>query len=295
MNPLELRGPQFLVLYVLTAGAAVMVAAVLRWLLRQPADAADPPAELSPCDVAYLAGGTHLAINAALTRLIHEKCLKLDATNGTVAVERPAPADAEPLESALHAACAVESKPTLAWLHRQAGDEAAAIRSRLRELGLLVDSAHLPAVLLVPMTVIAAALAFGAAKLVIGVQRERPIGFLIALMAIQGVAMIGFLWPPFRSRRGDRLLAQLRRDNTALRTGASLRPEQMMGSDVSLALGLFGVAALSHESFAGLRQRMHPTHGAGAGSCGAGCGHGCGGGGCGGGGCGGGGCGGCGG
>jgi hypothetical protein len=135
-------------------------------------------------------------------------------------------------------------------------------------------------------------LGLGVVKVWAGIERGKPVGFLIAvLVVLLVVAVICFLGRPFRSRRGDRLLAKLRQDNAALKCNTTARPDGLLGSDISLALGLFGVGILTHESLAGLRQSMISSGGHGGG-CGGG---GCGGGGCGGGGCGGGGCGGCGG
>jgi hypothetical protein len=146
-----------------------------------------------------------------------------------------------------------------------------------------------------------AVLLVGITKLAIGVQRDKPVGFLIAILAGAGLTTLVFLWPPFRSRRGDLLLAKLRQEKKELQASVQDHPEEMAGADLSLALGLFGVGVLTHTSMLGLRDGLAPQRRAadggggsdgGGGGCGDGGGGGCGGGG--GGGCGGG-CGGCGG
>jgi uncharacterized protein (TIGR04222 family) len=69
MNPFDLPGPEFLGLYAVLFVAAVTVAVFLRWYLRLPSD--EPPRdgiELTAHEVAYLAGGPVLAVNAAMAR-----------------------------------------------------------------------------------------------------------------------------------------------------------------------------------------------------------------------------------
>ena len=74
MNPLELKGPEFLEFYTIALIVASNVAAALRWYLRQPAGEPDSDAafDLSAYEVAYLSGGDALACNAALARLVND-------------------------------------------------------------------------------------------------------------------------------------------------------------------------------------------------------------------------------
>ncbi len=293
MNPLDLPGPEFLVFYLILAGVAVLVAAMLRWILRQPAGDTTMSAPLSSSEIAYLAGGQTVAVHAAVARLVHDKCLSLDAATGELTVRGPLPSAAHPLESAVHAEVAENPARELAKLVGPTSDATNAIRTQLEEQGLLVNAEQAWSVRLWPLLVILMVLELGVVKLCVGMAREKPVGFLIALMVFLGVALIGFAWRPFRSRRGNLLLARLREDNAALMPSVQTRPEGLAGSELSRAFALFGIGALTHESLIGLRDRFAPpTQAVGGGdSSGGGCGGG--GGGCGGGG--GGGCGGCGG
>ena len=186
MNLLDLPGREFLVYYFFIAIAAFIVAAVLRWSLRQPADEAAMPPPLSSCDVAYLAGGKKLAVNAAVARLVHEKGLTLDYLTERLKVQGQLPRDAQPLEKAVYCEVAEDSDRKLAELYDATADQADAIQTRLEELGLLVSSGQAAVVRIWPMLVIAAVLALGIAKLAVGVQRDKPVGFLIALMVPLG-------------------------------------------------------------------------------------------------------------
>jgi uncharacterized protein (TIGR04222 family) len=297
MNPLDLPGPEFLVFYLVTAVAAVLSGFALRRALRLPADDADMPVHLSSCEIAYLAGGKKLAVHAAIARVVHEKCLTLDAATRTLTVQGPIPRDAQPLEQAVYREVARHTELAMAKLNHAVVVESDAIKLRLGEQGLLISGGQALAACCVPMLVMAAVVALGIAKMVVGVHRDKPIGFLIAMLVLVSIGLIGFAWPAFRSRRGDRLLVGLRHENAALRPTAQTRPDGLLGPELSLAIGLFGVGILTHESLTGLRKAITPPGATGAGtSCGGGDGGGggCGGGGGGGGGCGGG-CGGCGG
>ena len=79
INPLDLRGPEFLLLYLLLLVAAGCAAVILRWALRLPAD--EPVGEdvrLGPYEVAYLAGGEQLAADAAIASLVQRRVLAVD-------------------------------------------------------------------------------------------------------------------------------------------------------------------------------------------------------------------------
>ena len=85
MNPFDLTGPEFLLLYKWVAIAAVCIGLVARGALRQPSD--DPSHEaldLTPYEVAYLSGGARLAIDSAIVRLVHRELLAIDASSRTV-------------------------------------------------------------------------------------------------------------------------------------------------------------------------------------------------------------------
>jgi len=150
---------------------------------------------------------------------------------------------------------------------------------------------------LVPALLMAMVLVLGIAKVIVGISRNRPVIFLvflcIATMIL--VAVFGKL-PAVRTRSGDRLMASLRRRNSALQATARSAPQNLADTDLALAIALFGPAVLASGALRDLRQALWPvnTSWEGGSSCGgASCGGG--GGGCSGGGCGGGGCGGCGG
>jgi hypothetical protein len=168
---------------------------------------------------------------------------------------------------------------------------------------------HLPAI------PVFALLLLGISKILVGMSRGKPVGFLVVLCFITAIIGWCFLQVPVqqRSRYGDRILAKLRTQHANLRTAKatnSLEAEPQL----ALAFALFGAVILKGSPLANLTRDLYAplsssyskrSSRSGSGSTGiwwggsdgggdSGGGDG-GGGGCGGGGCGGGGCGGCGG
>ena len=94
MNPLELKGPEFLSLFVGLFVAAAFLAAFVRKLIRPPYDAPKcNPSKFKPYMVAYLAGGSRGALAAAMANLIQTGVLKVDASDGTLSQSTELPDD----------------------------------------------------------------------------------------------------------------------------------------------------------------------------------------------------------
>jgi uncharacterized protein (TIGR04222 family) len=284
MSPFDLQGPAFLELYAVVFFGAVALAAFLRWALRPPAP--DPWQEtpaLDPYEVAYLAGGQRLAINAALARLVHRGVFTVSHSHTYLTFRAELPPGAHRLEQRLCADLPAGESPTVAQLHARAASYTARIRKRLKEQGLVVADGPGRGARWLPLLLVLAVAAFGLIKLGVGLGRHKPVGFLaVAVVATALIGVLAFGRPVLRSRRGDRVLAELKRKHAALEATAQRRPSGLSDADMALAVGLFGVGILAVGPLADLRATLHPPTGSGGG-----CGSGCGGGGGGGGGCGG--------
>ncbi len=298
---LNLKGPEFLRLYLGLLALATAAATVIRWWFRQPADDAwieDAP--LDPYEVAYLKGGPVLTVNAALASLVHHGAIVVD---GAAKKLKPTSPTLEPGSHGLEHAVYRElgrADGDVKELHKHDPDLTGSFLSRLKDEGLLCSDDTVARVRWGNFIPFAAILVVGCLKIIVGTERDRPVSLLIMLCVATGVVMLGFLLKsPHRTRRGSRLLSRLERENSALREtaiavqdGDGLKPK-----DVALAVGLFGAGVMANGTLSELKLLLMPpgSHSASSGSgCGSGCGGGGGGGGCGGGGCGGG-CGGCGG
>jgi uncharacterized membrane protein YgcG len=136
--------------------------------------------------------------------------------------------------------------------------------------------------------------AVGLVKIIVGLQRDRPVGFLaLATVVTLALGLIRFSRQRTLSRAGGRCLRRARREQAALKANAGY-PRQAhspLAVALPLSVALFGTAVLASGHLSPLddairRSRAHGTD-SGSGGCGtAGDGgggdSGCGGGGCGG-------------
>jgi uncharacterized protein (TIGR04222 family) len=239
-------------------------------------------------------------------RLIHHGALALDAVE--LRLTRKAekvPEQAHPLEKDVYQAVDREIGSLLTRVRQNTAASADKLRERLEKLGLIVPESKAILVRMAPVSLLIAMALFGLAKIFVGVDRDRPVGFLFALVGITILVTVVFgCLPCFRSRLGDATLDKLKHDNAALEYTAGRRSHALTDDDLIMATGLFGVGVLAggHLGYLPTPMRAVPPARTATGtsscsswfSCGSSSSCGGGGGGCGGG-CGGGGCGGCGG
>jgi uncharacterized protein (TIGR04222 family) len=293
MNVLDLRGPEFLRFYIVIFALAVGLAMLLRFILRQPGG--DIPSSqlptLHPLEVAYLAGAGRGIIDAVIATLVQRGHLVVDKVQRRLTVG-PAPQGLTPLEEAVyHAVKGCDGK--VSGVRRAVADMTRSATSRLQALGLVLTDSQSRRVRLLPSLLVLGVTLLGVAKILVGIDRHRPVSFLVTLTVLSMIVAITFVArPAIRTRRGSAVLERLKAHNAALRTTASHAPNLLVGNDLALAFALFGAGAFASGPMADLRQTLAPPSQGGSG-CGGG--SSCGGGSCGGGGCGGGGCGGCGG
>lgn len=283
MNPFDLTGPQFLVLYVVLLVVTVGVALALRQRARRWAGSAPTQRELDPYEVAYLSSGAQQMALTAVDGLSQGRGLvvgrnrKLEC-GGT-------PSAWHPVE---HAALQeVQRRGSIApgrLAHAlSARPEVQQVALRLQAEGLVLPpsaraAARTAALVYLPL------LALGTARAIRGVALERPIGFLVLLLLLTvGLAAVTLVSPRL-SRAGDAALAELRRRHAALKTAASTGRTLLAPQDAALAVGLFGVVAVTNPL---VRTAFTPSYSGGGDGGGGDGGSSCGGGGCGGGGCGG--------
>lgn len=293
-NVFDWRGPDFLVFYVFFLGGAFVLAGWLRRRFAGPsAPAPVPVPELTPYQVAFLNGGSRLAVSAAIAQLVRRGELRLGPRRGRLERTAVAPAFSDPLEARLYDAVGRGEAVPVRRVLAAGRPGAEVLQADLRRRGLLASAPKAAWGMLVPLAVLALALAVGGIKIVVGLSRERPVAILAALVIMGLVAgLVAFARPLRRTRLGSAVLRQLRARHAAGRLLCK-QAVPLPEAEFPLLLGLFGWEALQTPELLPLRRVLWPgasTAGAG-GSGGDG---GCGGGGCGGGG-GGGGCGGCGG
>ena len=300
MNPFDWTGPAFLAFYV---ALGVAVHAAFKPLAR--AVAGGPPAGPSPIDlshvdpyvVAYLRGQENETARVAALALIDRRLLVRDA-DSLIAAPGAAAKVRRPLERAVLEAFPAKAKAATLFANDRFKTVVQGCRAELERLGLLVGTAGKARALVLRFALVLLLLAVSLTKISVAFGRGRHnVGFLVFLTAAFVITLVARPVSP-RTELGDFTLDTLRTAFGGLKDrAASIRPGGGT-AELSLLLGVFGLAALSG-AFKSDAELLFPTamKSAGAGSdSSSGCGSSsCGSSSCGGGGCGGGGCGGCGG
>lgn len=303
MNPFDLPGPQFLGLFIGGGFVALFIAIVVKYLLAGPAPSrVEGLGRLRSDQLAYLVGGLEHAVETAVAGLNHSGALVI-ADGAVKAVDREPQLSADgvyrgivdhgdlpDLERFVLDDVRASGETTVAALLERAKAFEPALRDALVADGLLVadpDALRLKAML--PALIWCA---FGAIKVLVGVSRDKPVGFLVVLVIALFAVAYAATKAPRRTRRGDEVVDDAKVQYAALETTASSAPLQLSGHDMSLAYAMFGTVVLAPAlaTFMPSYQRSLLASTSGGSSCGSTCGSSCGsscGGGCGGG------CGGC--
>jgi uncharacterized protein (TIGR04222 family) len=301
VNPFDLRGAEFLVLFPCIIGIAAIVALFLRYSLRPNEDSSN--GELTPYQVACLADGIPGVVRAAIVSVVDRKVIEIGGLKtGGLGVRdyrlknlHDLPRGAEELEQRILAASNTSDGCHLGEALKAAEPAAEKIHHRLQAWGLLMPTDTITASQLIPFLIMLGATFFGVVKIMVGISREKPVGFLIAMVVVSAVISVLFLMRTRRTRAGDDVLKQMRQQQQPLISSPG-EPSRLSGDGLIMAAALFGLPAIAAGELAIIPDAWKyrngpPTTGGGSG-CGSSGGSGCGGGG--GGGCGGGGCGGCG-
>jgi uncharacterized protein (TIGR04222 family) len=288
MNPFNLTGPEFLVFYGVTLVFAVAAVCIVRQLLRR--GSVVPTArrhDLDPFELAYLAGGPVRTVQAALVSLVNRKAV-------TVAADGKLTANAtigglSPAEAVVHEAVTLFSNTVFGKIVLRARTGLQKIEDQLIGAGLLVPPATRSLATLVGVIVMLAVLVVGIAKVLVGLDRHKNVGFLVLGCFVTFIVMIVFAAKKLRrTPAGDAALNEWTSRNERLRLATTPRQDDQL----MLGVALFGPALLAGTALADLQRPISPP---GAGTSWDGGGSSCGGSSCGGSSCGGGGCGGCGG
>jgi uncharacterized protein (TIGR04222 family) len=274
MNPLDWTAIPFLRFYIVLSISAVLIILVLK---RMAKGSADPLAtsELNFLELAYLSGGFQrmadtvtvaLMTAGAATYTAKGRVLSIDPTDAKL------PRELEPLREHLTGVTtrADFTRALRPWLEKT--------RAHLVQRGLALHPDRLRLVSSISLVLIAIPVMLGLAKMGVGLDRHRPIGFLAILTII--LLFVGLrltLRAPRSTAAGDKAL-----EDSRLRYARLSRAP--LNNEMSLAFAIAGAAVLVGTPYSAFGQTAQSS--GGGGSCGGG--SGCGGGG-------GGGCGGCGG
>jgi uncharacterized protein (TIGR04222 family) len=306
MNPLDFRGPEFLVFYLAWSSVVLGILWIVRerWERRIPPGGALPAGRLAPGTypreedayaIALLRGGLEETARALLARLVAEGSVVIDGRE----LKRPDPPPdtgrLEPLEQeVLHSIlppagsgiAAQEAEKRVLQVVQYRSTE---MQNDLEGQGLAPAEPQRRMYALFRNIGLVAILGLGLVKLLIGVSRERPVGFLVLLLLAFGFGCLYILRTPGQTPAGRQYLAWLQESHRGLVQMIEQGRRTGYG-ELALAAGIYGLTVLP--GFAPLLTALTPPRSADSGcsssssSCSSSS-NGCGGGGCGGGGCGG--------
>ena len=279
-NLFDAHGPQFLGFFAVALLVAVCIAAVIRWYMRRSVEEPFPePLHLDPYEVAYLAGGDEVAVNAALASLASRHMLIVDGNERRLSRQNSyVPGPLHPLEEAVFDAVHPDLGASIDELHRD-WPPLVEIADRLKSLGLIVPDERNSLGTVLPVLVVLTVPLFGVIKILVGLSRDKPVGYLVIGCIVAAiVAFAAFGRRLLQTWEGDRLLERMKAEKARLWEDAEASRIELVGPALALALGLFGVGVLEGGPLAGLHTALKPREdsGGGGGGCGGGCG-GCGG------------------
>jgi uncharacterized protein (TIGR04222 family) len=277
LGPFDLTGGPFLGLYIVLLAATVIAGLVIPRRLR-PQGRAGRVTDID--QLAYLSGGVRRFGDALIARLLATRALTLlSRARFRIGARELAATPAE------HAVLALPSPSRWREIEAVMKGYAEPLQRQMTQAGLLMsdrERANIRFWALLPYLML---LAFGVTKWIIGDMRDRPVGFLSALLVVTALfAIVRWFSIDRRTQAGLDAQAVAVERSDRLRTAPAT-------DEIGLAVALFGTAVLVGSGwgdFHSLRRAGGGDGGSAGGSCGSD-------GGGGGGGCGGGGCGGCGG
>lgn len=261
-GPFDWRGPEFLSLYLVLLGIALVGSSGWRLWQRWQRDPARgfAPGEPPLWQLAYLRDGPSGVIDAAATQLHEDGFIGWDAAGNTFVRQRQDEPDDALLRSLLPNLCgkpsqwkraekAVPVKQVREALVRQGGWRAT------EEARRIAFHSALPLWLLTGL---------GAAKIAIGLLRDRPVALLVFLVIATVVAALLFHFKRPGITRAGRVLLQAQKARHAHTLRAPPKGQ------LALAVALAGTGVLAGTALAGYHELRHPpSSGDGGGSSGS--------------------------
>lgn len=270
LGPLDLHGPEFLMLYGELALIALAAAFLIPRYLRPDGQPGRRPDE---DELALLAGGRERFAEAVAVRLLAAGAATVQS-NGTLQIRDRNGGGTLAERRVVALGSPVRWRDVLLAVDGPAENA----EHKLAQRGLLMDAATQWQMRLLQTAPLALLFLFGAAKWVVGAMRDRPVGILTALLVVTAVVtVLRFAALDRRTRAGIAALADARFEAARLRRATP-------SDEASLAVALFGTSVLIGLYLSDFH-RMRTAGAGGDGSSGSGCsggGGGCGGGGCGG-------------
>ncbi len=249
LNPFDFRGPEFLAFFGLFAAGVGLLAEGLRRSLARGGSA--DPAALTAYELAMLAGGNPRTVTTALAALLNRE--EVAISGGTdcaqlVRTNREPAAEAHPLERAVWERLRCEGSVTVPNLTGALTETLVPLRRSLEQRGLLLTPTQAAKVRWWPLLVALTVPVVGLAKIVVGVQRDRPVGFLaLATVVTLTLVVLRYSRRAMLSRAGGRCLRRARREQAVLKANAGYlrQAHSPLAVALPLSVALFGTGVLA--------------------------------------------------
>ena len=237
LDPFEWSGPEFLGLYIVLLIVAFFGARLWRKRLCDTGQEGSAMG-LDSLQIAYLNGGESRVIDAGVAELMADDVLRWEGGKFVRGSRSPSTDSLRNLLQVLMARQDGTKRPKPKWQFEP-------IRQALVSRGLLLDSAAEWRARLMPALVMLAVTVFGIMKVVTGMSRGKPIGFLAFLCIMAVLATIAFAKARVdRSRAGDEAMERLQSEHASV----TRAPQD---NNLGLAVALIGTTALAGTAYAG--------------------------------------------
>ncbi|MEZ5443246.1 MAG: TIGR04222 domain-containing membrane protein [Lysobacterales bacterium] len=271
-NPLDWTAGPFLALFGL-GGLLLWITTLILRHLASDTGAARGGQQLTAHEMAFLAGGSERLLDTTVAAALDDGTLQWDDAS---MVLRPTGQGSVSEHRDVLAAVRQGARPKR--LARRLAPLRQRVQLELMRRGLVLDNAQAWKVQLWSALPLALWSGFGVAKIVTGLERDKPVGFLVILTILCAIATLTWLFKrPRFSKAGRVALAQAR-----VQQSRAARAPRSGHGELAVAVALGGTVLLSGTAWAGYHQYRTPSGdggGSGGDSDGGG---GCGGGGCGG-------------
>ena len=264
-NPLDWYGTAFLIFYGLCFVGCQLLGHLIAEVLRP--DGSEGIVD-DPDELAIMSNRQEQRVaESAVARMLENGALSLDG-------KRFARGNGNPSGAMEGAIAGTGSRPRWRDILLAVKLQGERIRERLIMRGLMMSRGDARSLGLKAAIPIIALFAFGIAKVFVGVERDRPVGMLIAFLIITAIFIAGRLFgTDQRTRAGRRALKDARSRHARLR----IAPR---GTETGTAVALFGTGVLATGPLGDFHRLRQSTGGDGTGDSGdgdGGCGGGCGG------------------
>ncbi|OAI55887.1 hypothetical protein AYO49_05125, partial [Verrucomicrobiaceae bacterium SCGC AG-212-N21] len=243
-NIFGMRGPEFLLFYLWALPSALLLSLVFAWVMRGGIGRAPLGEEVDAYDAAFLGGGGGRAVSAALASLYGRGLIQFGESwfKATVQQTDRAPQTLHEMEWLVYKAVPQRVAEDLTVVRESLEPRMERLREKLVERGWLLGPEEVTRIKWIAALPFVALLLVGALKLVLGVDRDKPVLFLFLLLIVTLVILAVRLaslckrtaegqavWRNLRAAR-HRLQDQLRHSSVADTTAAMPMAVALLGT-----------------------------------------------------------------